>query len=167
MKQRITLLYLLTAIMAVSGIADAAFINGGFEEGTLNGWTPNGGVAVIPSGGMSYFDVNSGDIFLDAPEGSKFVLLSTGPSSNGDIDIDGNGDLDFDIATLKQTFTLDANQVPAVISFKWSFLTSEVSFAEFRQDDFFQVKLTKNNNIGTAFLKGSVPGNGQSTSRTR
>ncbi|MFZ3166502.1 MAG: SdrD B-like domain-containing protein [Candidatus Methanoperedens sp.] len=166
MKQMIKILiYFLAGIMAVSGISDAAVINGGFEEGTLNGWTPNGGVNVIPSGGMGYFDETlQSDIPLDAPEGSKFVLLSTGPSSNGGIDMDGNGDPDFDIANLSQTFTLDANQVPAVISFKWSFLTSEVSFGGFLQDDFFQVKLTKNSNIETVFLKGSVPGSGQSTS---
>ena len=62
---------------------------------------------------------------------------------------------------MSQTFTLDANQVPAVISFKWSFLTSEVSFGDFLLDDFFQAKLSKNSNIETVFLKGSVPGGGQ------
>ena len=65
MKQMIKILiYFLAGIMAVSGISDAAVINGGFEEGTLNGWTPNGGVAVISSGGMGYFDENYSPIFL-------------------------------------------------------------------------------------------------------
>jgi hypothetical protein len=122
-------------------------VNGSFETGDLSAWTIGG------LGGCA--EVLRADDFspeIAAPEGSCFVLLSTGP---GEInlalgaDLDGNGFPDNDGAILRQTFTLSSQQVPATLSFRWNFLTAETG----GHDDFFMVSLN-----GNRILVGSVPG---------
>lgn len=127
--------------------AAGAMTNGGFETGDLTGWTMGG------LGG--HVEVLSASDFtpqVATPEGGRFALLSTGSGeinlANGP-DLDGNGLPDNDTATLAQTFTLSGEQVPATLSFQWSFLSAETG----GQDDFFMVTLN-----GTTVLAGSVPG---------
>jgi len=66
--------------------------------------------------------------------------------------VNGNVYSDNDTSTLSQTFTLLSGEVPATLSFKWSFLTAEADEGE-PYDDFFMVTLN-----GTDILHGSVPG---------
>ncbi len=161
-------LALITLPLATMVGADSPkIVNGGFENGDLSGWTvgsTNGTVEALQAGN-----------FIPAvspTEGSWFVLLTSHSSNeavkadqgsserasagnsgfgNGGIDIDGNGDNDYDIASLAQTFELSVYEVPATLSFDWSFLTCEPNEVF---DDFFMVTLG-----GTDILHGSVPGN--------
>ncbi len=128
-------------------------INGDFEIGNLSGWTIGG------SGGN--VEVLQADDFspeIAVPEGSRFALLSTGPGEinlSPGSDLDGNGFLDNDSATLGQTFSLLPQQVPATLSFRWSFLSADIA----GYDDFFMVTLD-----GANILIGSVPGTSTFTS---
>lgn len=127
--------------------ADAIkIVNGDFETGGLSGWTVGGlgGHVEVLSAGDFAPD-------MQVPEGNWFALLSTGPgeiSLNSGADLDGNTLPDTDTATLSQTFTLSSQDVPAFLSFRWSFLTAEQD----GYDDFFMVTLNS-----AAILDGSVP----------
>ena len=123
-------------------------VNGSFETGDLTGWTVGGLGAHVEVLQSSNFDPE-----IAPPEGSHFALLSTGPeeiNSDSGPDLDGNTYPDSDTATLSQTFTLLSSEIPATLSFQWSFLTSEVH-GEY--DDFFMVTLN-----AADILHGSVPG---------
>jgi len=125
-------------------------VNGDFETGDLTGRTVGGLGAHVEVLQATDFVPN-----IPVPQGSYFVLLSTGPDSiNPDLgpDLDGNTYPDNDTATLSQTFTLSPGEVPATLSFDWSFLTSEAGPYPEVFDDFFQVTLN-----GTPILTGSVP----------
>jgi hypothetical protein len=134
-------------VLSVSMEVDAVITNGGFETGNSTGWTIDGlgeGVEVLQA---SNFLPS-----ISPPEGSYFAVLSTGHGTRNSAsgpDIDGNGFPDSDDATLSTTFTLQPGNVPAVLHFKWAFLTSEVG----EWDDFFHVTLD-----GVVILSGSVPG---------
>ena len=88
---------------------------------------------------------------MDGLEGSERTAADTTGFSNGGTDLDENGENDYDIASLQQTFMLSAGEVPATLSFDWSFLTDEESE---EYDDLFMVTLG-----GIDILHGSVPGN--------
>ena len=117
--------------------------NSGFETGDLTGWTYQGSVEVLQA---SEFTPT-----IAPPEGQYFALLSTGPGDqspapdNGDLDGDGNDD--FDITILSQTFTSETG----TISFTWSWLTYEETIVHTQYDDFFLVRLD-----GEIILSGSV-----------
>jgi len=125
--------------------------NGGFETGDLTGWTVGGlGAAVEVLQAANFTPA------ITPPEGTCFALLANGPSQINAVDgpdIDGNTDPDSDTATLTTTFALEGDQVPAILSFEWAFLTSEVSAVGEEVDDFFEVRLN-----GDLILSGSVPG---------
>ena len=63
------------------------------------------------------------------------------------------GTLDYDTSILSRSFTLNPGDVPATLSFDWSFMTSEGTRAPDPYDDFFHVTL--NNEV---ILAGSKPG---------
>ena len=111
-------------------------VNGSFEAGDLTVWTVDGLGAHVEVLQSSNFAPE-----IAPPEGSYFALLSTGPeeiNSDSGPDLDGNIYPDSDTATLSQAFTLLSSEIPATLSFQWSFLTSEVSGG---YDDFFMVTL--------------------------
>ncbi len=141
---------LLSAGLTLSTDAEALaspIVNGDFETGNLSGWTVGG-----LGGNVEVLVADDFTPEITAPKGRRFALLSTGPGEiNLDLgtDLDGNTFPDNDIATLKQTFTLLPHQVPANLSFRWSFLSAEVD----GNDDFFMVTLN-----GAKILTCSVPG---------
>jgi len=86
-----------------------------------------------------------------------FALLSTGPgpvdvTPQGNIDLDPHLTPEYDTSILRQDFTLTSSDVPAMLSFDWSFLTDEDRTAPDPFDDFFQVTLS-----GVPVLVGSRP----------
>ncbi|HUV45650.1 MAG TPA: hypothetical protein VMW45_01095, partial [Dehalococcoidia bacterium] len=126
-------------------------VNGSFETGDLTGWTVDGLGAHVEVLQSSNFAPE-----IAPPEGSYSALLSTGPdeiNSTPGPDLDGNTYPDSDTATLSQTFTFLASEIPATLSFQWSFLTSEVTGPAVSYDDFFMVTLNE-----IDILHGSVPG---------
>jgi hypothetical protein len=139
------------AAALLPAVAAAQITNGGFETGTLSGWTA-GGTSRVEVLGATNFTPN-----ITPPEGTKFALLSTGRgqlNANARGDLDGNGTNDYDIATLSASFTVaSAGQA---LSFSWAMLTSEKSRAAL-YDDFSRVTLN-----GTVVFARSVykPGGG-------
>lgn len=139
---------LLSVGLALSTDAEAfvsPIVNGDFETGNLSGWTVGG-----LGGNVEVLVADDFTPTITVPEGRHFALLSTGPGEidlNLGTDLDGNTSPDNDVATLKQTFTLSSHQVPANLSFRWSFLSAEVD----GNDDFFMVTLN-----GARILTGSV-----------
>ncbi|MFV2072244.1 MAG: proprotein convertase P-domain-containing protein [Thermoanaerobaculales bacterium] len=110
---------LVLGLLLASAVA-AQITNGGFEDGDLTGWTVTGlgGAEVLQAGNLTPP--------IAAPEGSFFVLVSTGPNDRpgtADADIDDNGIMDHDITTLRQNFTIASPG--QTLSFRWGFLTRE------------------------------------------
>jgi len=141
----------LALLILLTQTATAALENGGFETGDLSGWTISG----MAGGHVDVLTASDITPAITPPEGNYFALLSTGPgaiSTAQGPDLDGNGWNERDISNLEQAFTLTPQDVPAVLSFEWSFLTSEVDAVPFTTDDLFQVTLN-----GVKILTGSVP----------
>ena len=137
----------------------AAPLNPGFETGDLSGWVVAGSASHAEVLTVASF---SGSQPPTPTEGNYFVLLSNGPGevnpvSPGNLDGDSDGYDDFDSTSLSQSFTLLESETPAVLSFDWSFVTSESdgSVTPGAFDDFFLVRLD-----GVAILTGSAPGGG-------
>ncbi|MCO6457341.1 MAG: hypothetical protein J5I93_18740 [Pirellulaceae bacterium] len=130
-------------------------LNLGFEQGLL-GWT-TGGTA------NSVEVLEASNFFPGIPptEGQHFALLSTGPGLVAPIDLPSldplNADVDHDTSLLWTSFNLTPSQVPAIISFDWNLLTSELSAGSHYHggrpslDDFFGVSLN-----GTSIANGSI-----------
>ncbi len=144
-------------VLAPETRAQVTITNGGFETGDVTGWTVNGSISYVEVLQATNFTPNIG-----VPDGSYFVLLSNGPwwpNPPDEVgDLDGNGAVDVNSSTLSQIFTLSAGEVPATLSFQWSFLSAEVApgvppYSGYDYDDFFRVRLD-----GTNILTGSVPG---------
>ncbi|MGA9352029.1 MAG: DUF11 domain-containing protein [Anaerolineae bacterium] len=141
----------------------AAVTNGGFEQtpNHLFDWTVGGSAAHVEVLQASNFSASAGP--LPTPtEGNYFALLCTGlgvvnPASQGNIDGDGIPTPDYDTSILTKTLSLTASDVPATLSFDWSFLTAEGRDAPDNEDDFFQVTLN-----GVVILSGSRPVGGVS-----
>jgi uncharacterized repeat protein (TIGR01451 family) len=132
--------------------------NGSFEDGggSLTGWTVSGSASSVEALQSSNFSPA-----VAPTDGSHFALLCSGPdtrsaTAQGNLDGDLSGTDEFDTSFLRQTFTLTSRDVPATLSFDWSFLTSEGTRALDPFDDIFRVRLNGDN-----LLTGSKPG-GQS-----
>lgn len=128
----------LAAVLVIAllgnGPAVAQVVNGGFEDGDLNGWTTSGtGVVEVLQG--ANFAPN-----IPQPEGTYYCLLSTGPGNQGGggTDIDGNGVNEYDVVRLSQTFTTPVDD--DVITFRWGFLTREADQPA-QYDDIFHVSV--------------------------
>ncbi|MFQ5343513.1 MAG: hypothetical protein ACE5F6_18395, partial [Anaerolineae bacterium] len=134
----------------------AGVVNGGFETGDLTNWTVGGSAAKVEVLQSSNFSTSAGP--APAPtEGNYFALLCSGPgvvnaTSQGNIDGDGLATNDYDTSIMTTTLSLTAADVPATLSFDWSFLTDEGRNALDAFDDFFQVTLN-----GVRILDGSRP----------
>jgi hypothetical protein len=144
----------LLIILGASPVLTAAaspdvIVNGDFETGDLSGWTVDGLGAHVEALQADNFNPN-----IPVPQGDYFALMSTGcetiNASEGP-DLDGNTYPENDTGTLSQVFTLSAGEVPATLTFRWSFLTSEYDEEPF--DDLFMVTLND-----TDILHGSAPG---------
>ena len=130
-------------------------VNGGFEIGDLTGWSRSGSADNSEALRQTNFTPN-----IAPTEGISMALLCTGPgivdetnTPQGNLDGDLNGYQAYDTSILSQILTLTARDVPATLSFDWSFLTAEGSRAPDPYDDFFRVKLGND-----VILAGSKPG---------
>jgi hypothetical protein len=151
-------------LATMAGADSPEIVNGGFESGDLSGW-----IVGSTNGTVEALQADNFDTVISPTEGSWLVLLSnhsgnentnqvfgssvrtaigTAVFGNGVTDLDGNSYNDNDIASLAQTFELSAGEIPAALSFDWSFLTDEGD----EYDDFFMVTLN-----GIDILHGSVP----------
>ncbi len=153
MKARIGTRWGNAALVAgcLAGRAASAQIipNGSFESG-LTGWTVGGTgrVAVITSA-----NVTPGP--FAAADGTRFAILSTGPGNagGGALLIDGNATNDFDAATLSVTVSIPFR--PAVLSFEWSFGSSEQD-QDGTYDDLFDVTIFQGAPPSDPFTAGRV-----------
>jgi hypothetical protein len=115
-------LSVLLALVAWLPAASAQVIpNGSFENG-LAGWTVGGTGRVAAIQGS---DVTGTGANVEAPDGSFFAALSTGPGNTGGpaLRIDANTVDEFDMASLAITVSIPFR--PAVLAFDWTFPTSE------------------------------------------
>ncbi|MBK8538428.1 MAG: DUF11 domain-containing protein [Ardenticatenia bacterium] len=141
-----------------SGI-DAGPINGSFEAALAN-WVTTGRVQVLQD-----TDIGSAPVSPVLPtDGGRMALLCNGPGNIDateldNLDLDPGPNNDNDRSTLRQTFTLAPNEVPATLTFDWSFLTSEAPTPG-NFDDFFRVNLSGPD--GGMLLAGSAPTTGVS-----
>lgn len=129
---------LFLATLCATGALQAQVTNGGFETGTLAGWTLGGqsrGAAVQSS------NFNPGPV--PAPAGTRFAALSTGPGSiaNTTYNIDNNGTNELDLTSLTQTVTFNSTSSPAMLVFDWNFPSSEQDQPG-QYDDVFDVQTT-------------------------
>ena len=122
------------AAVLLPAAAAAQITNGGFETGTLSGWTVSG------TGRVEALQATNLTPNIAPPQGTYFALLSTGPGVIGGAvgDLDGNGVSDYDAARLSVSFTVTS--VPVAVSFTWAMLTSDATRAA-QYDDFFKVTL--------------------------
>jgi len=134
-----------------------------FEAGLFN-WTVTGNVDILVANDLTRTNVGDGND--PAPtDGDRFLLLCNGPDEVGTVDGNIDGDADNndenDVASISQTFTLSAAQVPATLSFDWNFMTAESDGTVIPDpyDDIFNVTLASG---GAPILSGSVPGGGNS-----
>lgn len=137
----------------VAAVAQAQLIaNGGFESGTLTGWTAGGTarVGVVSATGVSPS--------IPAYEGTYFAVLSTGPGDTGgpQTSLDGTSFTEYNVATLSATFTVAA--APVTLSLAYMFMTSEHDQAA-QFDDLFDITLRREatpNTTGVPLVRGSV-----------
>ena len=139
----------------------ASLPNGGFETTDLTDWTTGGSAARVEVLQATNFTTSAGPAPTPT-EGNYFALLCNGPgrrneAPQGNIDADGLVTQEYDTSILTKTLTLLASDVPATLSFDWSFLTDENRSALDSFDDFFQVTLN-----GVVVLAGSRPTGGVS-----
>jgi uncharacterized repeat protein (TIGR01451 family) len=138
-------------------------VNGGFETGDLTNWTTGGSAAHVQVLQASDFWTSIAAPGQPTPtEGGYFALLCNGPGSvdgtpQGNIDLDGVPTPEYDTSILSTNLSLTASDVPATLSFDWSFLTDEDRNAPSTYDDFFQVTLNT-----VVILAGSRPVGGVS-----
>ena len=140
----------------------AGVVNGGFESGDLINWSTGGSANRVEVLQVSDWTTSIGDVGRPVPtEGNYFVLLSTGPGvlgvAQGNIDLDGLATQDFDTSYLTTVLNPTASDVPATLSFDWSFLTAEEPTGQGIFDDFFRVRLNS-----VIILSGSRPYGGVS-----
>jgi hypothetical protein len=139
-RHQLKITFVATAFFAclATGNLHAQFVNGGFETGTLAGWTLGGQlhVAVVQSANF-----NPGPVV--APEGTHFAAISTGPGgiANTTYDVDGNGTSEFDLSSMQQTVTFTSTTSPAMLLFSWNFPSSEQDQPS-QYDDVFDVQTT-------------------------
>ncbi len=138
---------------------DAGPINGSFEAALAN-WVPSGRVQVVQD-----TDIASAPPSPVLPtQGNFMAMLCNGPGNINpaeldNLDLDPGPNNDNDRSSLRQTFTLAPNEVPATLSFDWSFFTSEAPTPG-NFDDFFRVDLSGPD--GGLLLAGSAPTTGVS-----
>jgi uncharacterized repeat protein (TIGR01451 family) len=140
----------------------AGVVNGGFENGDLTNWSTGGSADNVEVLEVSDWTTSIGDVGRPVPtEGNYFVLLSTGPGvlgvAQGNIDLDGLATQDYDTSYLTTILNPTASDVPATLSFDWSFLTAEEPTGQGIFDDFFRVRLNS-----VIILSGSRPYGGVS-----
>ena len=143
---------LVTVLWLATTSAVAQVTNGSFEDGSNppNGWTPGAGARVEVLQASSF-----GPNTIPVPDGSRYVLLSTGPGNvpvapGGNVD--GNATGEFDISTLRTTFSTVGPDEK--LSLQWAFLTDEVGPGGRglpQYDDVFDVTVD-----GVSILRGSV-----------
>ncbi len=140
----------------------ATVLNGGFETGLTN-WITGGSANHVEVLQASNFWTSIGSVGQPTPtEGNSFALLCNGPgivdgTPQGNIDLDGGPTPEYDTSILSVDLILNASDVPATLSFDWSFLTDEDRNAPDSFDDFFQVTLNS-----VVILAGSRPTGGVS-----
>ncbi len=144
-----------------SSLLLAGVVNGGFETGLTN-WSTSGSANKVEVLQVSDWTTSIGDVGRPVPtEGNYFVLLSTGHGAiggaQGNIDLDGLATQDFDTSYLTTILNPTASDVPATLSFDWSFLTAEEPTGQGIFDDFFRVRLNS-----VIILSGSRPYGGVS-----
>jgi len=132
----------LTVLLACAGAfstrpAGASIVNGGFESGTLSGWSSIGDASVVtstfgsgPIGGMYQALVQGG-----AGGTSAGALETFAQIPGGSLDALGNGIVHGGSA-IQQTFTATAGQL---LSFQWNFITDELPPSVFNDFAFWSL----------------------------
>lgn len=124
----------------------ADVVNGSFESEDLTGWE-------LVQGSIEVLQASNFSPGIPVPDGDHYVLISNintdGSALDNDpySDADGNGSSDNEQTILRQAFTSVSGEV---LSFQWSWLTSEEDEG-YIFDDIFYVRLD-----GSIILSGSV-----------
>lgn len=140
---------LLAAALLAVPVAANQLPNGGFETGDLTGWSFGGSFRVEV--------LQAGDFVpsIAPAEGSSFALLATGPGNVGGPSgfADANGFREYNLAELRVDFTTTS---PAVLSFRWAFVTAEVGQPDVFDDVFWVELIDFDGGTVTTLLTGSV-----------